>query len=96
MKETASLSNNCSVDEEETNQSASLQQKLIEFYHEYEILILFAVVIILAKGYPPLGAEYLLPQITAKWIAVVFIFGTLLCFVAILRLGGHESTVAHS
>jgi len=30
--------------------------------------------IILAKAYPPLGATYLKPKITASWIAVIFIF----------------------
>ena len=49
-------------------------QKLLEIYEEYEILVLFIVVIVLAKAYPKLGAEYLAPHITATWIAVVFIF----------------------
>ncbi|KAI2491478.1 SBF-like CPA transporter family (DUF4137) [Fragilaria crotonensis] len=74
MKETASLRNNSSTNVEETNQRSTIRQKVVEFYNAYEILILFAVVIFLAKAYPPLGSKYLVPQITAKWIAVVFIF----------------------
>ncbi len=75
MKETASLSNTSSTDDEGTNQSSSFKQKFVEFYNAYEILILFVAAIFIARAYPPLGAKYLFPQITAKWIAVVFIFG---------------------
>lgn len=32
------------------------------------------IVILLAYAYPPIGAIYLAPQITATWIAVIFIF----------------------
>jgi len=49
-------------------------QKLVAFFWEYEFLILIAVSILLAKAYPPLGAEYLYPDITATWLAVCFIF----------------------
>jgi sodium/bile acid cotransporter 7 len=45
-----------------------------KFYAQYEFLILVIVAICLAKAYPPLGAEYLQPQITSTWIAVIFIF----------------------
>ena len=47
---------------------------LSAFYakNEFPILIVFAI--LLASVYPPLGAEYVAPQITAKWVAVVFIF----------------------
>jgi hypothetical protein len=48
-----------------------------KFYHDFEILILFGVAVLIAKIYPPLGSIYLCPKITATWIAVVFIFGTL-------------------
>lgn len=77
MKETTPLTNNNGdAQDEEAHQSRTFREKLFGCYHEYEILILFAVAIFLAKVYPPLGDEYLYPQITAKWIAVVFIFGT--------------------
>jgi hypothetical protein len=49
-------------------------QRFVKFYWDYEFLILVVVVISLAKAYPPLGAVYLAPQITATWIAVIFIF----------------------
>ena len=45
-----------------------------KFYWDNEFLILIVFVILVAKAYPPLGAIYLAPQITATWIAVMFIF----------------------
>ena len=51
-----------------------LRTKLISWYFEYEFLVLIVVAILLAKAYPPIGAEYLKPDITATWIAVVLIF----------------------
>ncbi len=49
-------------------------QCLIDFYWENEFVILIILVILLARAYPPLGAEYLAEEITASWIAVIFIF----------------------
>jgi len=43
-------------------------------YAKYSFLILIVLAVALAKAYPPLGAIYLKPQITATWIAVIFIF----------------------
>lgn len=62
-------------DEEEEKEKVSTCRKLINFYWENEFLILVVVVILLAKAYPPLGAEYLAEEITAAWIAVILIFG---------------------
>jgi hypothetical protein len=47
-----------------------------ELYWENEFIILVILAILLAKAYPPLGGEYLQPDITSTWIAVVFIFCT--------------------
>ena len=47
---------------------------IARFYWENEFLILVILAICLAYAYPPLGATYLAPKITATWIAVVFIF----------------------
>jgi len=47
---------------------------LMNIYFTYEFLILVMIVILLARAYPPLGAIYLAPRITASWIAVIFIF----------------------
>ena len=44
-------------------------------YATHSLLIGIIVAILVAKAYPPLGAIYLYPQITATWIAVMFIFG---------------------
>lgn len=50
------------------------RKRCITFYWTNEFLILIVIVILLAKAYPPLGAIYLVPQVTATWIAVMFIF----------------------
>jgi solute carrier family 10 (sodium/bile acid cotransporter), member 7 len=44
------------------------------FTRENDFLILILVSIALAHAYPPLGATYLQPHITATWIAVIIIF----------------------
>ncbi|KAG7340922.1 Na+ dependent transporter [Nitzschia inconspicua] len=69
-------------DEENDKNNTSLSQspyhrcctKLLQVYNQYEFLILIILAICLARAYPPLGAEYLQPQITSSWIAVIFIF----------------------
>lgn len=50
------------------------RRRWIDFYWNNEFLILIVLVILLARLYPPLGAQYLAPDITATWLAVVFIF----------------------
>ena len=70
--------NNCQSDDAksipEQSKCPSTWNKCVNFYVTYEFLVLVVVVILLAKAYPPLGAEYLRPDITATWIAVIFIF----------------------
>jgi len=44
------------------------------FYAANQFLILIALAIGLAAAYPPIGAIYLAPKITATWVAVMFIF----------------------
>ena len=51
-----------------------LYQKWQAIYAKNSFLILVVIAILLAYAYPPLGATYLAPQITATWIAVMFIF----------------------
>lgn len=68
---TASASN----DNENDNDSApSCLQRLVAFYFANEFLILIITAILLARAYPPIGAEYLAPEITATWLAVCIIF----------------------
>ena len=50
-------------------------QCLCEFYGNNDFICQVVIVILLARAYPPLGAEYLFPEITSTWIAVLFIFG---------------------
>lgn len=57
-----------------SNQKKKLYRRLYDFYWTNEFLILVIIVIVVAKLYPPLGATYLVPDITATWIAVIFEF----------------------
>jgi len=43
-------------------------------YTKNSFLLLLLTAILLAYAYPPLGAKYLAPKVTATWIAVVLIF----------------------
>ncbi len=43
-------------------------------YGTHSFLVKALILILIAFAYPPLGATYLAPQITATWIAVIFIF----------------------
>ena len=47
---------------------------LWKFYTANSFIVNILAVILLAYAYPPLGAVYLAPQITATWIAVMAIF----------------------
>jgi hypothetical protein len=53
---------------------SSFLARMMQCAYAYDFLIGLIVVIVLAKAYPPLGAKYLKPQITATWIAVIYIF----------------------
>jgi solute carrier family 10 (sodium/bile acid cotransporter), member 7 len=63
------------VNEENNNDAPkpSWTRRLMDFYWEQEFIILMVCAILLAKAYPPLGAKYVQPDITATWIAVCFI-----------------------
>jgi solute carrier family 10 (sodium/bile acid cotransporter), member 7 len=52
----------------------SCLKAIVRIYWEQEFLILVVLAILLAMAYPPLGAKYVQPDITASWIAVIFIF----------------------
>lgn len=47
---------------------------LVTFYNTNSFLVKAVLAILIALAYPRLGAKYVQPQITATWIAVVFIF----------------------
>lgn len=68
------------TDEQTEDDDSSLQmicKRLLKFYNDNDFVVMIVIAILLARAYPPLGAEYLQPQITSTWVAVVFIFGTL-------------------
>jgi sodium/bile acid cotransporter 7 len=60
--------------EEPEEADVGFGRRVIDFYWTNEFLILIVVAILLARAYPPLGADYLQPDITATWLAVCFIF----------------------
>lgn len=66
--------------EEESEGDLPLHQRLLNLaistYHRYDFLCLILVAICLARVYPPLGADYVRPDITATWLCVMLIFGT--------------------
>ena len=64
------------VDESETDQEPppSIWTRVGRIYTTNEFVILVLVSILLARAYPPLGARYLAPKITAGWIYVCIIF----------------------
>jgi sodium/bile acid cotransporter 7 len=45
-----------------------------KFYSNNDFIIQVVIAILLARAYPPLGAEYLQPEITSTWICVLYIF----------------------
>jgi hypothetical protein len=60
--------------QQQQQQQLGCCRRLCKIYSQYEFLILIVVGICIARAYPPLGAEYLQPEITATWVAVIFIF----------------------
>src|SRR5689334_12377222 len=70
----SSTSTSTSGDGPPPSRCRSFWRKFAAFYWEHEFLILIIASIGLARAYPPLGAIYVAPDITASWIAVIFIF----------------------
>jgi hypothetical protein len=65
------------VEKDEGEKKSRLQrflQSIVAFYVSNQFPIHIMLAILLARAYPPLGAEYLQPDITATWIAVTIIF----------------------
>ena len=52
------------------------KERILKFYQDDSLLIEVLLGILVARIYPILGAEYLVPEITAHCIAVVLIFCT--------------------
>ena len=63
-------------DDKDTNESwfRAFLRRLLAFYLMYDFPIHILLSIGIAKAYPPLGAEYLKPKITASWVATGIIF----------------------
>jgi sodium/bile acid cotransporter 7 len=61
-------------EEEEKSKCQRYMQRIFAFYVSNQFPLNVILAILLARAYPPLGAEYLQPEITATWIAVAIIF----------------------
>jgi sodium/bile acid cotransporter 7 len=61
-------------EEEETSRCQRYMRSIFAFYFSNQFPLHIILAIVLARAYPPLGAEYLQPDITATWIAVAIIF----------------------
>jgi len=61
-------------EEEEPSCLRKSWRRAVTFWNAYQFPLLIILSIALARAYPPLGAEYLAPEITATWIAVAIIF----------------------
>lgn len=76
MMSTTTTTQAASEKQNDDQADQGFSKRFWEFYWENEFIILIILAIVLAKAYPPLGGEYLQPDITSTWIAVIFIFGT--------------------
>lgn len=67
--------------EEEENEATrqSWKELAVQFYKKDSLLIDVLLAIVVAKIYPRLGAEFLYPEITAHWVAVIVIFCKCVC-----------------
>lgn len=71
----------CDIDAEQTKEESApktigqkIHNKMCGIWATHSFLVMVVFAIIIAWAYPPLGADYLQPQITATWLAVIFIF----------------------
>jgi hypothetical protein len=64
----------------------SVKDRVTKAFWENDFLFLVIVSICVARAYPPLGAEYVYPDITATWVAVMLIFSKLLLCQGALQL----------
>lgn len=73
-RETAKASEEDPEGDDEKSSLKKCCECATKFYWTNEFLILILLAILLGWAYPPLGAVYLAPKITATWIAVIIIF----------------------
>lgn len=65
---------NVASDHEELTRWQKLRKNFSLIYAKYEFPFMVLLAILVAWAYPPLGATYLVPKITATWVAVMIIF----------------------
>jgi len=80
-----------SEEEDDRVSRLSCWQRIVEFYQHDSLLIDVAISIFIAWLWPPLGAQYCVPGVTAHWVAVIIIFffsGLGLCISDLRRSSG--------
>lgn len=65
---------NAEVDQHNDSLFCTAKNQILNLYTDNHFVFHIAVAIGLAKVCPPIGAIYLFPDITATWLAVIFIF----------------------
>jgi len=65
---------NVASEEEEPTRWKKFTKNASLIYAKYEFPFLVLLAILVAWAYPPLGATYLVPNITSTWVAVIIIF----------------------
>ena len=78
LPQSESKVNNEPVESQQLEPPQSRRKRLCQsagrIYHQNSFLILVTCALLLAFAYPPLGAIYVVPHVTATWVAVIFIF----------------------
>lgn len=66
--------NEDNIKEEDQSIAKKIGNWMCAFYTKNSFLVMLLTAILLAYAYPPLGAIFFAPKITATWIAVILIF----------------------
>jgi cellulose synthase/poly-beta-1,6-N-acetylglucosamine synthase-like glycosyltransferase len=86
-----SNSSSCQHDSDcNSNMNISIYQRMLQAIQANSLLAMISCAITLSYIYPPLGNEYLQPEITASWLAIIVIFcefyGCLYSFCRLLEM----------
>ena len=67
------------------NGTKDIWNQLKQIYRKETLLVEVLIVIMLAKIYPRIGTDFVFPEITAHWIAVMTIFCKFLLSITLVR-----------
>eukprot|EP00970_Alexandrium_tamarense_P008650 scaffold1652_cov177-Alexandrium_tamarense.AAC.5 len=90
-----SNSSSCQHDNDcNSNMNISIYQRMLQAIQANSLLAMISCAITLSYIYPPLGNEYLQPEITASWLAIIVIFCEFYGFFSGLGMHTKEFTKA--